>query len=425
MNLLKYSITTFLLFSMINEVKSQIIINAWEDSCILVKDVGYDTFMIYLKSEIKLSNDDTLSKKFYNIGIFKKNLAEILNVDDSNSVARFLQLDTLKLKPIIDKINGREKFFYSINKRTFVPNGGDMGDKSGTSINKNWFFLLLILIPIIAFVFRKKLGVKLIKRDIVAPKDSIGYEIFNENESKLEKVKAENNRLKKEIEQKITEEEKSIKEFKSRLNDYNGKIAKLEKENNNLNIQVANFENELAERIEAMKSKIELKIRKLDEDLIKSKEEISDLNISNREKLKPIIEEAKRFEDCISKIFKKYEFLIDDRKYNDKFDLGQFVEVAYLFSAINRIYLSKLPELFSSLENSSFTNNIQLTQSDFLNEEFVMNNIIDESPLLVDDDSVKRNLDISIYIKNLRKLLKEANVKDISNVVIKNHRIKL
>jgi hypothetical protein len=66
-----------------------------------------------------------------------------------------------------------------------------------------------------------------------------------------------------------------------------------------------------------------------------------------------------------------------------------------------------------------------LSKSDKANLDYLMTNNIADNVLVADEDSVKRNQDLSKFITDLRKKLVEAKVKDVSNVIIENHRIKL
>ena len=84
-----------------------------------------------------------------------------------------------------------------------------------------------------------------------------------------------------------------------------------------------------------------------------------------------------------------------------------------------------MPDLFKQVNSVKFKSQGVFNKSDKANIDYLLNNNMAGDVYVADADSVKRNQDLSRFIIDLREKLIEANVKDISSVIIENHRIKL
>ena len=202
-------------------------------------------------------------------------------------------------------------------------------------------------------------------------------------------------------------------------------IDRLKKSIESKDESIKNHRIELAAELAKQKEQYENKLSTLKNDhentLNKYKEDLNNQNKKHEEKLLAIVAENKQLDKIVSKIYEKYQFLNDERKYDNNFDLGQIIEASYFFNSATKNYLLKLPQLF----NMEFKSQGILSKSDKANLDYLMSNNIADNVLVADEDSVKRNQDLSKFITDLRKKLIEAKVKDISNVIIENHRIKL
>ena len=430
----KYIILTLIItfFSIIG--KSQIIISADTFfSCKFFKEQNgvKDTFLITLKP----SSVDSVNVKdtnFYKIDAFKERLANILNgkPDTANVIFNFLRADSAKLSTLGKNIYGKKAFLYSI-KQLKSPIPPPPPPPFWESINKKWLLLLLIFPLILILIFSKKFGSILLPKDKkAAPQTDIlkekeaapiadkthvvhndGRNDKNISESDLKK---ENDKLKKEN----NELTKQNSEQPNKIKKYEDEIASLKKtiESNNLTIN----QHQKASTAELAKHK-----EQYENSLKEGKQEFEKLLKLNEEKLSAIIEENKKYDEIVSIIYEKYKFLNNEKSFNDNFDLGEIVEAAYFLNSVTKNYLVKIPVLFKEITKTKFRNIEKMTDSDEYNIEFIVSKKLNNSVNIVDEDSIKRNQDLSGYIKILRKKLVEAKVKDVSKVIIENHRIKL
>jgi len=439
---IKYIILTLIITFFSITGKTQIIISASSDSCLFyLENNGLkNTFLIKLKP-----NKDT---NFYVIDTFKNKLANILDVyPDSNLIENFLMADSATLSPLGKSINGKKVFFYSIKQLSSQHTlpidslGNDtLGNTGGNTggLDKKWFLLLLIIPLILMLFFRKKIGSILMPKHKIAPPQT---ESHHENDAapivtkihtiqnhEMDTNNISESELKKEnlrLENQIKELRKQNNEQPNKIKKYEDEIDRLQKSIKSKDESIKNHQTELAAELAKQKEQYENKLSTLKNDhentLNKYKEDLNNQNKKHEEKLLTIIKENKQFDEIVSKIYEKYQFLNDERKYDNNFDLGQIVEATYFFNSATKNYVLKLPVLF----NMEFKSQGILSKSDKANLDYLLTSNIANNVLVADEDSVKRNQDLSKFITDLRKKLVEAKVKDVSNVIIENHRIKL
>jgi hypothetical protein len=443
---IKYSILTLIItfFSIIG--KSQIIISADSFSCefFLEKNGIKDNFLISLKplsGDLVKKNKDT---NLYKIETFKVKLAKILSFETANVLDNFYSLDSAKLLGIKGSIKGNTTFLYSIKQLTSSPLPLPLPPPPPPqpfweSINKKWFLFFLIFPLILILIFRKKIGSILIAKDKkVAPPTEFHYE--NDAAPVADKVHVihnnemdTNNISESDLKKENKSSEKEIKELTKQNNEHVNKIIKknedeIDRLKKSIKIKdesIKNHETALAAKLAEQKEQYENKLSTLKNDhentLNKYKQDVNNQNKKHEEKLLAIVAENKQLDKVVSKIYEKYQFLNDERKYDNSFDLGQIIEASYFFNSATKNYLLKLPVLF----NMEFKSQGILSKSDKANLDYLLTSNIADNVLVADEDSVKRNQDLSKFITDLRKKLVEAKVKDVSNVIIENHRIKL
>jgi hypothetical protein len=371
---LKYTIFLFLSLAYSKESNSQQVIIAGSDSCLIVNK--NDTFLIKV-----VKADADLNNEFSNFKSFKDSCSIKLGIDTLKFIQEFKSLDiNHKLDTIAAKMIGREAYSYTIKSINDINKDSAIQDKEIIDIKKdpinnfdNKYLLLLLIIPIliIIIIFRKKNVKKVNNKKSVNNKQNLKSYNIESNEQKIVILKKE----KEELLSQIKSQDLAIKQHQL----------------------------ELSTKIKELNEKHEKQLK------------------VDKEKLLTIIKENKQFDEIVSKIYDKYQFLNDERKYDNNFDLGQIIEAAYFFNSATKNYLLKLPVLF----NMEFKSQGILSKSDKANIDYLMTNNIANNVLIADEDSVKRNQDLSKFITDLRKKLVEAKVKDVSNVIIENHRIKL
>jgi hypothetical protein len=371
---LKYTIFLFLSLAYSKESNSQQVIIAGSDSCLIVNK--NDTFLIKV-----VKADADLNNEFSNFKSFKDSCSIKLGIDTLKFIQEFKSLDiNHKLDTIAAKMIGREAYSYTIKSINDINKDSAIQDKEIIDIKKdpinnfdNKYLLLLLIIPIliIIIIFRKKNVKKVNNKKSVNNKQNLKSYNIESNEQKIVILKKE----KEELLSQIKSQDLAIKQHQL----------------------------ELSTKIKELNEKHEKQLK------------------VDKEKLLTIIKENKQFDEIVSKIYDKYQFLNDERKYDNNFDLGKIIEAAYFLNSATKNYLLKLPVLF----NMEFKSQGILSKSDKANIDYLMTNNIANNVLIADEDSVKRNQDLSKFITDLRKKLVEAKVKDVSNVIIENHRIKL
>jgi hypothetical protein len=446
MTLLRYTILILMItfFSLIG--KSQIIISADSFSCVffLEKNGIKDTFLITLKpSSVDLVNiKDT---NFYNIDTFKERLAKILSWETANVLDNFYSLDSAKLLGIKGNIKGKTNFLYSIKQVSSHPTppipapSNAEGNTGG--LDKKWYVLLLITPLILILIFRKKIGPLLLPNDKKVAQQT---ESHHENDAApvhyINKVHTIQNHemdttniSESDLKKENKSSEKEIKELIKLGNEHNNEIKKykdyidgLKKTIESKDESIKNHRTELVAEIAKQKEHYENLLKNEHENTLnKYKQDLNNQNKKHEEKLLAIVAENKQLDKVVSKIYEKYQFLNDVRKYDSSFDLGQIIEAAYFLNSATKNYVLKLPELFKLRSDDKFTSQGILSISDKANLDYLLTSNIADNVLVADEDSVKRNQDLSRYIRILRKKLVEAKVNDVSNVIIENHRINL
>jgi hypothetical protein len=440
---IKYTVLIIIALAYSKGVISQQVITASPDSCTIEKDK--DTFLIKL-----VKNGVTIKQGYTDFSSFSKKCSEIFYIDKKDFINGFKALDTdkNKLDTIADKMASTTiKYSYLIKKINLnipqalippPPPPPPSPSPIGESINKKWFLLFLIIPLILMLFFRKKIGSILIPKDKkVAPQTETPDEndattltkkvhVIHNNEMDSNNISESD--LKKEnvrLENQIKELRKQNNEQPNKIKKYEDEIDRLQKSIKSKDESIKNHQTELAAELAKQKEQYENKLSTLKNDhentLNKYKEDLNNQNKKHEEKLLTIIKENKQFDEIVSKIYEKYQFLNDERKYDNNFDLGQIVEATYFFNSATKNYVLKLPVLF----NMEFKSQGILSKSDKANLDYLLTSNIANNVLVADEDSVKRNQDLSKFITDLRKKLVEAKVKDVSNVIIENHRIKL
>jgi hypothetical protein len=436
---LKYSLFIVIAFVYPKLTQSQHIqvINAGNDSCVIANK--NDTFLI----KVAKGNPEE-NKDYYSFNSFKDSCYIKFNINKIGFIKEFKSLDiNHKLDSIADKMSSMEPYSYSIKKinqpisidkapLNNIPETTTTNDK-----NKNWYLLLLIIPLALILVFRKNIGAFLMPKD----KPAIAHKVKDENindvipnpnsipieivQTEVGNYKQEIDVLKKEIKLLLDEKEEFLRQDRYKDNE----IDKLKKSIENREETIKNHQTELTAKLAKQREQYENQLSTLKNNnenaLNKCKHEFENLIKNNEDKLLAIVEGNKQLDEFTSKIYEKYKFLNDERRYDNNFDLGQIIEAAYFFNSATKNYVLKLPELFKQRSNVKFKSQGILSKSDKANLDYLMTNNIADNVLVADEDSVKRNQDLSKFITDLRKKLVEAKVKDVSNVIIENHRIKL
>jgi hypothetical protein len=423
----KYIILTLIITFFSITGKTQIIISAdsfYSYKFFIEKNGIKDTFLITLKPSSSDSVKKNKDTNFYIIDNFKVKLAKIIQGGDTANVLKnFYRLDTvLGIKKYTNK-NKKKEFLCSINQLK-SPTPPPPTPTFWESINKKWFLSLLTIPLILMLFFRKKIKSILMAKDKkVAPQTETPDE--NDAATLTEKVHViynnemdSNNISESDLKKENDKLKKENNEHTNKIKKYENEIASLKKtiESNNLTIN----EHETAKTAELAKQR-----EQYDNSLKQGKQEFEKQLKLNEEKLSAIIAENKTYDEIISIIYEKYKFLNNEKSFDDNFDLGEIVEAAYFLNSATKNYLVKIPVLFKEITKTKFRNIEKMTNSDECNIDFIVSKKINNSVNIVDEDSIKRNQDLSGYIKILRKKLVEAKVKDVSNVIIENHRIKL
>ena len=424
MTLLRYTIIILIItfFSLIG--KSQIIISASSDSCKFFKEQNgkTDTFLITLKPSSGNCGKKNKDINLYNIDTFKVKLAKILSFETANVLENFYSLDSAKLSSIKKSILGKRTFLFSIKQVSSQPTP-PIPDPSNTegntgALDKKWYVLLLITPLILILIFRKKIRSVLLPNDkkvapqtrtpdendaapIVTKIHTIQNHEMDTNNISESDLKKKYDRLKKEI-------------IELRKQKYDNKSAGFNKSIESNDLTTKKHQIDLTAELAKQKEQYENTLNRY--------KQVLDQIKNNKKELWKIIKENKKYDEVISKIYEKYQFLNDERKYDNSFDLGQIIEAAYFLNSATKNYVLKLPELFSE---EKFKSQGILSISDKANLDYLLTSNIADNMLVADEDSVKRNQDLSRYIRILRKKLVEAKVNDVSNVIIENHRINL
>lgn len=405
-------------------VSQKVVISSAVDSCLI--SFNADTFLIkVVKGDIEFNDG------FYNFSTFKDSCCAKLKINKIGFIANFKTIDSLnRLDSLASKMSGSEVYSYLIKKAnqekqaipprngvdtTTTPNPPIGGNPKFSYITAFILFVAIILMTLL-IIYRKKIYSLLPfieKNKLIKEEESINTIIHSQDEidKHIKNLTNEISELEKEKKRLSSQNEELCKQIKNKDNEIDKKQKAIEiKEEslkNQLNKERENYENQLLN----FKNKHESDIKK-----IKSDFEIWQLSI---------LEENKKLDQLLFNIYDKYKFLNDERLYNNSFDLGQIIEAAYFFNSVSKNYILKLPDLFKHNASYKFKCNQIITKSDNANLNFLFSNTVSNDVFVADEDSVKRNQDLSSFIVVLRKKIVEANINDVSSVIIDNHRIML